>query len=137
MAGSALAKDVWDYAATSATVAGSLGFLVRDNLDAKVSTRSTYAGGPVSSVTSPVTVGTNQDKSGYSLSAAGLDQVMVESGINLRQAMAPILAASAGVIVSGANGLFTIRGGNSTITRIQATADGTGNRANVILTLPS
>jgi|GEM_PF-4675853 len=137
VAGSTLAKDVWDYAASSATVAGSLGFLVRDNLDAKVSTRSTFAGGAVSSVTNPVTVGVNQDKSGYSLSSAGLDLVMVESGINIRQAMAPILAASAGVIVSGANGLFTIRGGNSAMTRIQATADGTGNRANVILTLPS
>jgi hypothetical protein len=137
VAGSTLAKDVWDYAATSASVAGSLGFLVRDNLDAKVSTRSTFAGGAVSSVTNPVTVGVNQDKSGYSLSSAGLDLVMVESGINIRQAMAPILAASAGVIVSGANGLFTIRGGNTAITRIQATADGTGNRANVILTLPS
>lgn len=39
-----------------------------DNLDAAISTRSTYAGGAVASVTSPVTVGTNNDKTGYSLS---------------------------------------------------------------------
>jgi len=57
------------------------------NLDAAVSTRSTYAGGPVDSVlgsvggnvvgsvgsvTAPVTVGTNNDKTGYSLSTAGI-----------------------------------------------------------------
>ena len=37
------------------------------NLDATVSSRSTYAGGAVLSVTNPVTVGTNTDKTGYSL----------------------------------------------------------------------
>lgn len=37
------------------------------NLDAAVSTRSTYAGGAVASVTAPVTVGTNNDKTGYAL----------------------------------------------------------------------
>ncbi len=137
VAGTTLAKDVWDYAANSATVSGSLGLLMKDNLDAKVSTRSTFSGGAVASVTNPVTVGVNQDKSGYSLSASGLDLVMVETGINVRQALSPILAASAGVIVSNSNGQFTIRGGNSTVTRIQATADVSGNRSNVVLTLPS
>lgn len=39
-----------------------------DNLDAAISTRSTYAGGAVASVTAAVTVGTNNDKTGYSLS---------------------------------------------------------------------
>jgi hypothetical protein len=37
------------------------------NLDAAVSSRSTYAGGAVASVTAPVTVGTNNDKTGYSV----------------------------------------------------------------------
>jgi hypothetical protein len=37
------------------------------NLDATVSSRSTYAGGAVASVTNPVTVGTNSDKTGYAL----------------------------------------------------------------------
>ena len=40
------------------------------NLDATVSSRSTYAGGAVASVTNPVTVGTNNDKAGYSLSVS-------------------------------------------------------------------
>ena len=41
-------------------------------LDAAVSSRSTYAGGAVASVTASVTVGTNTDKTGYTLSAAGI-----------------------------------------------------------------
>jgi hypothetical protein len=40
------------------------------NLDAAISTRSTYAGGPVASVTAPVTAGTVSDKTGYSLATA-------------------------------------------------------------------
>jgi hypothetical protein len=45
------------------------------NLDATVSSRSTYAGGAVASVTAAVTVGTNNDKTGYALSAAGVQAV--------------------------------------------------------------
>ncbi|MEI9971045.1 MAG: hypothetical protein WDO73_02775 [Ignavibacteriota bacterium] len=40
------------------------------NLDAAMSSRSTFAGGAVASVTDPVTVGTNSDKTGYALAAA-------------------------------------------------------------------
>lgn len=47
------------------------------NLDAAVSTRSTYSGGAVASVTAPVTAGTVTDKTGYSLAAAGLDQIPI------------------------------------------------------------
>ncbi len=45
------------------------------NLDAAVSTRSTYAGGAVASVTAAVTVGTNNDKTGYALSSAGVQAI--------------------------------------------------------------
>lgn len=58
-------------APSASTVASS----VRTNLttelgriDVAISTRSTYSGGAVASVTDPVTVGTNNDKTGYSLS---------------------------------------------------------------------
>jgi hypothetical protein len=37
---------------------------------------STYAGGPVASVTAPVTVGANNDKAGYSLAPTGLDAIL-------------------------------------------------------------
>lgn len=39
------------------------------NLDAPVSSRSTFSGGAVASVTNPVTVGTNNDKTNYSLTS--------------------------------------------------------------------
>jgi hypothetical protein len=45
------------------------------HLDADVSSRSTYAGGAVASVTAAVTVGTNNDKTGYALSAAGVQAI--------------------------------------------------------------
>lgn len=51
----------------TATVAG--------RIDAAISSRSTYAGGAVASVTAAVTVGTNNDKTGYTLSAAGVQAV--------------------------------------------------------------
>jgi hypothetical protein len=68
--GGLTAAQVWDYPTTAATTAGSLGELVTGNLDATISSRSTYAGGAVASVTAPVTVGTVGDKSGYSLTQA-------------------------------------------------------------------
>ena len=107
------------------------------NLDAAVSTRSIYAGGPVASVTAPVTVGTNNDKVGYALAASGLDAIQVESGVNARQALSPILAACAGVVAGAGTGVIVIKGGNSSTTRITATTDNAGNRSSVTLTLPS
>lgn len=71
-----LVANIWDYALTSISAAGSIGKLIEDNLDTTVSSRSTYSGGAVASVTNPVTVGTNSDKSGYSLSSAGIDAIL-------------------------------------------------------------
>ena len=107
------------------------------NLDTAVSTRSTYAGGAVASVTAPVTVGTITDKSGYALSASGLDAIQIEGGVNARQALSPILAASAGTVAGAGTGVIVIKGGNSSTTRITATTDNAGNRSSVTLTLPS
>lgn len=105
-------------------------------VDAAISSRSTYAGGPVSAVVSPVVVGENQDKSGYTLSPTGLDAIVVEAGINARQALSPMLAALAGVVSGAETGTISIKGGNSTVTRITATTDEDGNRSTVNLTLP-
>ena len=132
-----VAKGVWDYTTSNISLAGSVGQLVKDNIDAKVSTRSTFAGGAVLSVTQPVTVGTNQDKTGYLLDSRGLDAVVVEPGVNIRQAISPILAATAGVISGASTGLITIKAGNNNATRILATTDNSGNRTSVILTLPA
>lgn len=48
--------DPWGVALPGGYPPGSAGALVGSNLDAKVSSRSTYAGGPVASVAAPVTL---------------------------------------------------------------------------------
>lgn len=98
---------------------------------------STFAGGTVAGVTAPVTVGTNNDKAGYSLAASGLDAVPVETGVNARQALSPILAASAGVLSGAGTGTIVIKGGNVATTRITATTTSEGNRTGVTLSLPA
>ncbi len=135
--------DPWSVDLPSSYPANSagrrLGFL-----DVAVSTRSTFAGGAVASVTgavasvtAPVVVGTIQDKSGYQLAATGLDSVLVEPGINARQALSPILAALAGTVSGAETGTILMQGGNSTTTRITATTDSSGNRSSVTLVLPT
>lgn len=158
--------DPWAIPLPGAYPAGTAGHILGSNLDAPISTRSTFAGGPVARVVEPVTVGTNNDKTGYaitqafpanfaalaitanggvtvgdrsgfSLAASGLDAISVEPGINVRQALAPILAATAGTISGVGTGTISIRGGNATTTRITATIDPAGNRASVVLALPA
>ncbi|HEU5116319.1 MAG TPA: hypothetical protein VFT74_06525, partial [Isosphaeraceae bacterium] len=129
----AIVAGVWDELQSSHGGAGTFGSL----LDAAVSTRSTYSGGPVASVVAPVTVGVNQDKAGYALSAKGIDQIMVETGVNARQALSPILAAVAGTLSGAGTGSVVIKGGNVATTRILAATDSAGNRTSVSLVLPT
>ncbi len=79
-------QAVWDALTSAFTTSGSIGKRLSDNVDAQISTRSTFAGGAVSSVTgnvggsvnsvnSPVTVGTNNDKLNYGLSSAAVQAV--------------------------------------------------------------
>jgi hypothetical protein len=114
------------------------------NLDATVSSRSTYAGTAVASVTAPVTVGTNNDKTGYSLTVtpptanqnadALLDRTDgVETGRTLRQGLRLMLAAMAGKLSGAATTTVTIRDTNDGINRIVATVDSNGNRSAVTL----
>ena len=130
-------SDPWGTVLPGSYPPGTAGAIVGANLDAKVSSRSVYAGGPVASVTAPVTVGTNGDKSGYSLSSAGLDAIAVEAGVNARQALSPILASAAGVLLGAGSGTILIKGGNTSVTRITASTDNAGNRSAVTLTLPT
>lgn len=130
-------SDPWATPLPASYPAGTAGAILGTNLDAKISTRSTFSGGPVSAVTSPVTVGANNDKTGYVLSAAGLDAVLVEAGVNARQALSPILAASAGVLLGAGTGTIVVKGGNVAVTRITATTDNAGNRTAVVLSIPA
>jgi len=131
------APDPWASPLPGAYSPGTAGAILGGNLDAKVSTRSTYAGGPVASVTSPVIIGSNNDKSGYMLAPTGLDAVPVESGVNVRQALSPILAASAGALLGAGTGTIVVKGGNVATTRITASTDNAGNRTAVVLSLPN
>jgi hypothetical protein len=91
----AIATQVWQDATSTGdfTTAGSIGKLLTDDIDAKISSRGTsnYAGNDTAGTTTllsrigsalaiaggAVTVGTNNDKTGYALSTAGLDQIAV------------------------------------------------------------
>lgn len=80
---------------------------------------------------------TAADKTGHKLASDGVDLVVIEAGINLRQAHALALAALAGKI-SGAGGTtVTIKGADNSTTRILATVDSSGNRTSMTLTPPA
>jgi hypothetical protein len=130
----ATAAAVWNAATVTYGTGGSYGALVELNLDAAVSTRSTFAGGAVASVTAPVAV---SDKAGFKLASDGLDAVVVETGINARQALSPILASAAGVLSGAETTTVTVKGGGVATTRVTATVDADGNRSSVTLNLPS
>lgn len=129
--------DPWSASLPASYGPGTAGALVGMNLDAKVSSRSVYAGGAVSNVIGPVTVGTNNDKSGYQLSPIGLDSITIEPGVNARQAMSPVLAAAAGVLSGAGTGTIVIKGGNTSTSRIIASTDNSGNRMSITLNLPT
>jgi hypothetical protein len=71
------------------------------------------------------------------LAANGVDLSPVETGINMRQALSPVLAAAAGVVGGAGTGVIVIKGGNVATTRITATTDNAGNRFSVTLAIPA
>jgi hypothetical protein len=105
------------------------------NLDATVSSRVATSGLPSHFGTLSI------DTSGrVVLAPAGLDAIPVETGVNYRQAMSPVLAAVAGVLSGAApgGGVITIKAGNdNTTTRVSADTDANGNRSSVTLSLPT
>jgi hypothetical protein len=71
------------------------------------------------------------------VAANGLDAVVVESGINLRQATALALAALAGKASGLGTNAPVFKGAGTNTTRIAATTDANGNRPTVTLTPPA
>jgi hypothetical protein len=131
LAGSAYtAPDNSDIAALVASVGTGL----HSELDAvKTQTdKLTFTGSNINT-----NVQVNADKTGYSLGSSGLDAIVVETGVNARQALSPILAAAAGVLSGAGTGTVIIKGGNVNTTRIIASTDSNGNRTSVTLSLPS
>jgi hypothetical protein len=76
-AGSIATAVMTDVSDTLGADIAAMASTISTNLDAKMSTRSTFSGGAVASVTAAVTVGTNNDKTGYVLAATGLDSIPV------------------------------------------------------------
>jgi hypothetical protein len=94
--------------------------------------------GSVGSVVAPVTVGTNNDKVGYFLAAAGLDAIVVEAGINARQALALTMDAVGSGILSNAIGpIITVLDPTGAHNRLVVTTDANGDRTAIVLTPPS
>ena len=99
--------DPWSTSLPGSYAAGTAGAILGTYLDAKISSRSTFAGGTVAGVSSPVTVGTVNDKAGYSLATA---QTFSTSG-SVGSIVAPVTVGTnndkAGYVLSPA-GLDTI-----------------------------
>ncbi len=143
-----LASDPWASALPGNYPPGTAGAILGGNLDAQVSAIKNKTDGlptgfpanfealAVDAATGGVMVLVNQDKSGYGLGPAGLDAIQVENGINARQALSPVLAASAGLVSGAGTGTIMVTGGNTSVTRITATTDKLGNRSAVTLALP-
>ena len=81
-----------------------------------------------------VTVGTNDDKTGYSLSAAGVDSIHdegVEGTLTLRQAMRLLVSVLTGKSTGGGTSTIKFRDNADTKDRITATVDADGNRTSI------
>lgn len=108
-----LADGVWDEARAGHVAAGSFGEGV-----------ATVVGG--------VTVDTNNDKTGYRLSATGVDDVLeevVEGTSTLRQYLRLMASALFAKLSGAATTTITIRDVGDTKNRIVATVDANGNRS--------
>lgn len=74
---------------------------------------------------------------GVTVAAAGLDSVVVETGLNARQALSIAASACAGVLAGATTPNVTIAAAGVPATnRIAATVDGNGNRTVVTLSPP-
>jgi hypothetical protein len=103
-----IATALWQdlTAGSDFTTTGSVGKLLATNLDAAVSSRSTYAGGAVASVSAAGPVGSNNDKSGYSLSVAPPTAAQIATAV-LTDTGDNTTAGSPGKVLSQLGGAFT------------------------------
>ncbi len=71
------------------------------------------------------------------LAANALDNIVIETGCNARQALSLITSALAGILSGAATTTVTIKGAGVATTRIVATVDASGNRSALTLTPPA
>ena len=104
------------------------------NIDTTISSRSDF-----DETADQVTVVTNNDKTGYSLSASGIDSILdevVEGTLTLRQILKIALSALAGKSAGGGTATLTFRDNADSQNVITATVDANGNRTAVTLNPP-
>lgn len=127
---------------TDTTTAGSLGYLVAhapswytapDNTDVAniVASVGSALHSAVTALGSPM-----QANSTVVLAANGLDGITVETGENLRQAIAVIQAFLAGILTRSGN-VITVQNPAGTAQRGQFTVDSSGNRSNLTVSPPA
>lgn len=141
---------IWDKATSALTTAGSIGGLLVDNVNATISSRSSHSAADVWAVATrtlsafgfSVTVGTNNDKTGYALTSGERDSIAdahldkadgVETGLTVRQHHRISQAANAGKLSGAATTTVSIRDKADSKNRIVATVDADGNRSAVTL----
>lgn len=120
---------------TQADIRDAVG-LASANLDTQLAALAAYAASILDHTGSSGVVVASASKSGYSLSASGLDGITAESGVNLRQAVVIMGAALSGLLSGMGTGTITIKGMDSATTRITAVYDENNNRTSVTLNLP-
>jgi hypothetical protein len=121
--------DLWSVPLPGTYASGTAGQILGANLDARMSTVKAKTDNLPSN---PAAVG-----SAMVLAANGLDQVIIETGINARQAMSANLAVSAGKISGAGTGTITVKGAGVSVTRLTVSGDSAGNRTAVTLNLPT
>lgn len=104
-------QAIWDALTAALTTAGSIGKLLVDNVDATISSRLPTANITLSS--GKVTVGTNDDKTGYAIGAGGISAASFAAGAIDNAA----LAQSAGQEIADEILNRNIAGGGSGNTR--------------------
>jgi len=68
--GASLVQEIWDRATSALTTVGSIGKLLVDNINATISSR--LASADITLAAGKVTVGTNDDKTGYAIGIGGI-----------------------------------------------------------------
>jgi hypothetical protein len=117
-----LINAFYDELTAEARTAGSYGQLLKDNLPVLVTPANkllTDAAGRVE------------------LQADGIDQIVIETGVNARQCLSALGAALAGILAGVGSGSITMEAmGNPGTIRITCVNDGLGNRNTMVLNLP-
>ncbi len=103
-----------------------------------VSTLTTYTGNTPQTGDAYARIGAaGAGLTAVTLGSAGLDSVVIESGLNARQATSLIASACVGVLAGAATTTVTIKGAGVATQRVSATVTSDGNRTAVALTPPA